>query len=274
MHCGNGKAGRLPLRTLLVERHKLPDECTAERWIMAGKVVVDGLRVDKPGYPVSIDADLRLKGQTKYAGRGGLKLEGALAAFGIDVTGRTALDAGASTGGFTDCLLHHGADRVYAVDAGHGMLAGRLRADPRVVNLERTNISDLALAGLRPAPSLATLDLSYLSLRTAVPVVAPLLRPDGELVCLVKPLFETRDATVRRSGHIATPGLYVTVLSDLIGALTDTELTVCGLVHSPITGRRGTVEFFLWIACASATAVRDVDVDAVVRRATEGGCRP
>jgi 23S rRNA (cytidine1920-2'-O)/16S rRNA (cytidine1409-2'-O)-methyltransferase len=135
---------KVRLWELLVERALFDDPRTAKAWIMAGKVIVEGQRVDKAGHFVSNDASIRIKGLTKYVGRGGLKLEGALADFGMDVSGQVALDVGAATGGFTDCLLQHEVAKVYAVDVGYGLLAGKLRADQRVVNMERTNISVLS----------------------------------------------------------------------------------------------------------------------------------
>lgn len=186
--------------------------------------------------------------EQKYVSRGGLKLEGALRHFGVDVKGRVVLDAGASTGGFTDCLLQHGAARVYAVDVGYGQLAGKLRNDPRVVNMERTNISDTRLQELTPKPSLATLDLSYLSLRKAVPIVSKLLTDQGELNCLVKPLFEVADPQARRTGIIPELSMYEEILADLAAAINRMGLTVLGAAPSQVTGSKGTLEFWLRIS--------------------------
>lgn len=141
---------------------------------------------------------------------------GALRHLQIDVTGRIALDAGASTGGFTDCLLQHGAAQVYAVDVGYGQLAGRLRQDRRVICMEKMNIGQLEPAMLQPKPSLATLDLSYLSLKQAIPIAGSLLEPDGQILCLVKPLFEANDPGMRRTGVIASPDVYRDILRDLV----------------------------------------------------------
>src|SRR5215470_11165175 len=149
---GTRPGQKLPLATLLVERGLFENIDEAQRWVMAGKVLVNDQLLDKPGMTVPSDAILRVRGRSRYASRGGYKLEAALAHFAVDVKGRVALDCGASSGGFTDCLLQHGAALVYAVEAGHGQLTGRLRADPRVRNLERTNLSDLHANLLDPPP--------------------------------------------------------------------------------------------------------------------------
>src|SRR5579859_7423477 len=179
-----------PLAALLAERGIFDTQEEARRWVMSGKVLVNGQRIDKPGMLVPGDAVLDVQGRRRYASRGGYKLEAALAHFHVAAAGRAALDSGASTGGFTDCLLQHGAALVYAVEVGYGQLTGRLRADPRVRNLEHTNLGDPRLHTLDPLPTLITLDLSYLSLTKALPLAAPLLAPAGHILALLKPLFE------------------------------------------------------------------------------------
>lgn len=253
---------------LLVRQGICSGSDEAKRWILAGKVIVNDRRVAKAGEWVPADAKVRVSGMRPYVGKGGHKLEGALSAFAIRVDGITALDAGASTGGFTDCLLQHGAERVYAVDAGYGMLAGKLRNDDRVVNLERTNISDLTTDDLDPLPSLATVDLSYLSLKKAIPVVARLLAADGRMLCLVKPLFEVPDPEARRRGRIANATAYRDVLNDLRQFVKNEGLSLLGLTHSRVRGNKGTVEFWLWIAEGSAPYVEPaVDVEGAVEAA-------
>lgn len=240
------KAKRAPLWQVLIEQGYFADRKTATGWVMAGRVLVDDRRVEKAGQPVAVDAAIRVKGiELPYVGKGGLKLAGALQAFGIDPTDRVALDSGASTGGFTDCLLQHGAARVYAIDVGYGQLAGKLRNDPRVVNLERTNLGDVTPESLDPRPSLASIDLSYLSLKQAIPMVARLLAPGGEMLCLVKPLFEVQDAAARRSGRLDDPAVFAGVLSDLAAFCGALGYGVGGVTHSPVTGNSGTREFFL-----------------------------
>lgn len=220
----------------------------AERWIMAGKVRAGGRPVTYAGQKVAKDEPLSVRGlHQKYLSKGGLKLEGALRDFSLSVKDRVCIDAGASTGGFTDCLVRHGASLVYAVDVGYGQLAGSLRNDPRVINMERTNISDEALLRLQPVPTLGTADLSYLSLRKAVPYYAGIMRNAGDLLCLVKPLFEIDDNEARRTGIIA-PDAYVPLLHGLLQSFSCGGVSVRGLTHSPITGNHGTLEFFLWLS--------------------------
>jgi 23S rRNA (cytidine1920-2'-O)/16S rRNA (cytidine1409-2'-O)-methyltransferase len=231
---------------LLVRKGFFQDRKTAESWILMGKVLADNQRIDKPGQRVSVTASLTVKGiEQRYVNKGGLKLEGALDAFDMDVTGRVAVDAGASTGGFTDCLLQRGAKKVYAVDVGFGQLAGKLRIDPRVVNMERTNISDVDPNSLDPKPTLGTVDLSYLSLKKAIPIFAAILGGVGELLCLVKPLFEVEDSEIRRSGEINHPDIFKEILLDLVRYTNGLGYCVAGITHSPVTGNKGTREFFL-----------------------------
>jgi 23S rRNA (cytidine1920-2'-O)/16S rRNA (cytidine1409-2'-O)-methyltransferase len=234
---------------------------------MAGKVIVDDQRIDKAGQGVPETAVIRLKGLSKYVGKGGFKLEGALSDFSVDVSGKVALDAGAATGGFTDCLLQHGASRVYAVDVGFGSLVGTLRNDKRVVNLEKTNISDIDPGQLTPQPALGTVDLSYLSLKKGIPIFSALLEPDGELVCLVKPLFEISDSKARRTGKIEEPSHYSDLLQDLLDFVGSIGLHTCGLSPSHIPGGKGTLEFFLHLSKERSLPSPDLDIEGVVAAA-------
>ena len=234
---------RLPLAVLLVERGFFTSLDEARRWVMAGKVFVNDQLLDKPGMLVLRDARLRVRGISHYASRAGYKLEAALAAFAIEVTGQVVLDCGASTGGFTDCLLQHGAMLVYAVDVGYGQLIGRLRIDPRVRNLERTNLSDLLATLLMPAPTLIALDLSYLSLTQALPIAAKLLAPEGQIIALVKPLFEVESSEARRTGHIENAALLVEVLQQVLDAGSACSLNVQGVVKLALKPRHGVHEF-------------------------------
>lgn len=224
----------------LCENHKI-----AASMILAGKALVN----NKPGFAGQMlrkDDEVRLKeSPLPYAGKGGLKLETALRAFQISLDSLVCLDAGASTGGFTDCLLKHGAQLVYAVDVGYGQLDSRLRQHHQVVNLEKTNLSDPGLQSLSPRPSFATCDLSYLSLREAVPYYQTILHGQGQMIALVKPLFEIEDSEARRSGIIAEDR-YAPLLYGLIDHFNACPGTVVqNLCHSPITGNNGTLEFFL-----------------------------
>ncbi len=230
-----------------------PDEKPARAAILAGEVYAAGQRVTGAGQLIAADAPLHVKGrELPYISKGGLKLEGAIRDFGIDVQGRVCIDAGASTGGFTHCLVKAGAARVYAVDVGFGQLMGSLRQDPRVVNLEKTNISDEKLLTLDPRPDLGTVDLSYLSLRKGIPAFAAVLHGKGELICLVKPLFETEDMEARRTG-VLPDNAYEGVLNDLIrdvNALPGARAV--NVTHSPVTGNAGTREFFLHVLLSDA----------------------
>ncbi len=238
---------QIPAWRLLVERGLAPDRRAAEALALTGRAVVNGVRLDKPGTPVVPDAEAYVRGQGRYASRGGDKLAAALDAFGVDVAGRVALDAGASTGGFTDCLLQRGAARVFAADVGFGQLLGRLRADPRVVVMERTNIADVTAERLGGArPDLCTLDLSYLSLREAWGCVLPVLAERADLLCLVKPLFETARAELRRTGRIEDPAVYREVLMDLGAAAAAAGIGPLGAVASPVPIQHGVREFMLW----------------------------
>ena len=235
-----------PLTKLLLENGICADKKQADALIMAGKVLVNDVPAHG-GMSVSEKDTIRLKDMLPYASKGGLKLQGALERFKLSVRDKVCLDAGASTGGFTDCLIQNGAHHVYAVDVGYGQLTGALRQNRRVVNLEKTNISDPVLLSLDPKPVFATCDLSYLSLRNAVPVYRDILKGRGEMLALVKPLFEIDDPAARRSGRISKdayePLLY-SLYTDL-NNLKDTQvLDVC---ESPVTGNNGTLEFFFYL---------------------------
>jgi len=226
----------------------------AQAAVAAGTVLVSGAHAEKPARLVAPDEPVVLLGPpSPYVGRGGLKLEAALRRFAVPVTGRRALDAGASTGGFTDCLLEHGAAHVYAVDVGHGQLHPVLRADKRVTVLERTNVRTLTPADLRaadpafePCP-LVVADLSFISLRTVVPALTgPVSTPDADLVLLVKPQFEAGRAAVSRGkGVIRDPALWLGALERTASALHDEKTGIMGAMVSPLTGSAGNVEFLV-----------------------------
>ena len=239
------KAPRCQLDALLAERGIFESVEEARPWIMTGQELVNEQLVDKPGMLVPTDAVLRVRGRHRYVSRGGYKLEAALAHFQVNVAGRVALDSGASTGGFTDCLLQHGASLVYAVEVGHGQLVGRLRADARVRNLERTNLSDLVTTVLEPPPTLVTLDLSYLSLTKALPIAASLVEPGGQVLSLLKPLFEVESAQARRSGQVDDPALLVSALCRVLDVGAATGLVPLGAAKLALKPRHGVTEFFV-----------------------------
>ena len=217
-------------------------------YFLSGAVFCGTEKIRTGGQKVSLDVPMAVRGLTdRYVGKGGYKLEGAIADFAIAVQDRVCIDAGACTGGFTDCLVQHGAKWVYAVEAGFGQLAGSLQQNPRVVNLEKTNLGDEKLLSLVPLPTLGSVDLSYLSLVKAVPQFRRVMHGQGELLCLVKPLFETESAEARRTGDIAEEE-YEPLLLRLAGELSAKEGTsVVGITHSRVTGNQGTREFFLHV---------------------------
>lgn len=222
------------------------DTKQAAAFIMAGKVLVND-RPAKAGSLVKKIDVIRVKDVLPYASKGGLKLSGALRVMEVAVEGKVCLDAGASTGGFTDCLLQSGAALVYAVDVGFGQLTGKLRQENKVVNLEKTNISDESLLSLNPRPSFATCDLSYLSLRSAVPLYKAIMHGEGEILALVKPLFEIEDSEAKRSGQVEDTA-YEPLLLDLVAGFNAMPGTgVRNVCASPVTGNAGTLEFFLHI---------------------------
>lgn len=226
----------------------MPDRASARARIMAGDVVVGDHLLDKPGTCVPHDACVRFKTDPgRYVSRGGDKLAAPLDVFRISVQGMSVIDVGASTGGFTDCLLQRGAARVFAVDVGYGQLAWKLRRDPRVVVLERTNVRSLKTAMLKPAPDCAVVDASFASLAGILPAVAGLLPAQGFILALVKPQFEVHARHVGRGGIVRDEKRYQEVFRRLIGSVQALDMRVCGIMESPITGQKGNREFFFYL---------------------------
>ena len=240
---------RKRLDLLLVKRGLVSSREQARRLIMAGAVVVGEQRVDKPGTLVDLEAFVRLKenARSPYVSRGGHKLAGGLEAFSLDVTGIVALDVGASTGGFTDCQLQHGAAKVFAVDVGYGQLAWSLRQDPRVVNLERRNIRALTSDELPETPSLAVIDASFISLTLVIPKVLSLIADKGEVVALVKPQFEVGKGHVGKGGVVRDPALHAEVLAQLQTQTDVWQVDVKGVIESSLRGPKGNREFLLYL---------------------------
>ena len=240
---------RKRLDLLLVDRGLVSSREQARRLIMAGAVVVGEQRVDKPGTLVDLQAFVHLKedARSPYVSRGGHKLAGGLEAFSLDVTSIVALDVGASTGGFTDCLLQHGAAKVFAVDVGYGQLAWSLRQDPRVVNLERRNIRTLTSDELPETPSLAVIDASFISLTLVIPKVLSLIADKGEVVALVKPQFEVGKGRVGKGGVVRDPALHAEVLAQLQTQTDVWQVDVKGVIESSLRGPKGNREFLLYL---------------------------
>jgi 23S rRNA (cytidine1920-2'-O)/16S rRNA (cytidine1409-2'-O)-methyltransferase len=236
------------LDQLLVEKNYFSSREQARRAIMEGVVFYRGQRIEKPGTFVDPEGEIEVKRDPcPFVSRGGLKLDAALDEFGIDIGGRVVLDAGASTGGFTQCLLRRGAMRVFAVDVGYGQLAWELRRDPRVVVLERTNLRYLTPEKLGTKVDLVTLDLSFISLKKVFPAVRELLRDEGEVVALVKPQFEAGRALVGKGGIVRAPETHCRVLEKVIADARGSGFLMKGVTHSPLLGAEGNLEFFLWL---------------------------
>jgi 23S rRNA (cytidine1920-2'-O)/16S rRNA (cytidine1409-2'-O)-methyltransferase len=231
------------LDLLLVARGLAATRERAQARVLAGEVLVDGSPAAKPGMSVAGDAALTVRAGLPYVSRGGIKLAHALDAFGLDVTGRVALDVGASTGGFTDCLVQRGAARVYAVDVGYGQLDWTLRQDPRVALLERTNIRYLET--LPERPTLAVADASFISLRLVLPAIWRLTDNHADAVVLVKPQFEAGRGQVGKGGVVRDPAIRQAVVDDLAAWAVAHGWQVGGVVTSPITGPAGNVEFLM-----------------------------
>ena len=251
--------GKERLDKLLVERGLAPSRERARALIMAGLVVVDDHAVEKAGTPVPADAIIRLKGEDiPYVSRGGLKLEKALDAFGIDVSGLTLLDVGASTGGFTDCLLQRGARLVYAVDVGYGQLAWKLRTDARVVSLEKTNIRYLEPARLATVPDMAVIDASFISLDKVLPNTLRLIKDGGEIVALIKPQFEVGRGEVGKGGVVRDEKKHAAVIAAIRELAVTLGLEVLGVVESPILGPKGNREFLIHLRKGKNSVVADL----------------
>ena len=237
---------KMHLDALLVERGVWVSRTRARALIMAGKILVNGHVLEKPGIQVSTAADIILKGvDMPYVSRGGVKLESALQRFQVDPAGRICLDVGASTGGFTDCLLQKGARAVFAVDVGYGQLAWKLRTDPRVTVIERSNIRILSETAIPVPVDLAVIDVSFISLKIVVPAVRKFLKPAAVLIALIKPQFEVGKGGVGKGGVVRDPRLHAAVIEDLSLFFHDQRLNLRSVVPSPITGPKGNKEFFI-----------------------------
>ena len=237
-------SGKKRLDVLLTERGLQESRQRAQAVIMSGEVFVNGQRVDKPGTAVAEDAQIEIRGGTlAYVSRGGLKLEKAMAAFPIDLHGAVCADIGASTGGFTDCMLQNGAEKVYAVDVGYGQLAWKLRSDPRVVCLERTNARDLTHEQVPDELDFASVDVSFISLKLILPPLNGLLKDGGHAACLVKPQFEAGREKVGKKGVVRDPDVHLEVLEHFLDHAKESGFTVLGLTYSPIRGPEGNIEY-------------------------------
>ena len=243
-----GKRQRLDL--LLLERGLVDSREEGRRRILAGDVLVNDQAVTKAGSLVAAAATLRVKAKPRYVSRGGFKLEKALSAFAVDVAGKTALDVGASSGGFTDCLLAHGAARVFAVDVGYGQLDWRLRNDARVLVLEKTNIRYLDRSSLPAEPELATIDASFISLKLILPCVKSLLPARHDVIALIKPQFEVGKGKVGKGGVVRSPEEHARVIGEIRQSAAALGYEVAGVTESPLLGPKGNKEFLIYLRAA------------------------
>ena len=255
------------LDILTTEQGIFPSREKAKASIMAGLVYVDGQRCDKPGTPVSETAQIAVKEDLcPYVSRGGLKLEKALKTWDFALAGAKAVDIGASTGGFTDCMLMNGAAKVYCIDVGYGQLDWKLRNDPRVVNMEKCNVRYLDVDEIGRDVDFISIDVSFISLKLVFPVAAELLDASGCLVCLVKPQFEAGREQVGKKGIVRDPAVHRQVIRNVIGYGEDSGLYTWGVTYSPVTGTKGNIEYLLFMKKQKCDNEIDTDVliDSVV----------
>ena len=255
---------KIRLDQLLAEKGLCESREKAKASIMAGVVYVNGQKAKKPGDTVLPEDRIEVRGGMEFVSRGGNKLKKAMQVFPVCLTGAVCLDIGASTGGFTDCMLQNGAQKVYAVDVGYGQLAWKLRSDPRVVNLERTNIRYVTREQVPDAADFASVDVSFISLRLVLPVVYALLSDAGACVCLIKPQLEAGREKVGKKGVVRDPQTHVEVVSSICDFAVSQGFYIAGLDFSPIKGPEGNIEYLLYLT-KTETACGDIDPKSVVQ---------
>ena len=232
------------LDVLLTEQMYADTRSKAQAIIMAGQVYVNGQKADKPGTAYEETVQIEVRGVTcPYVSRGGLKLEKALRDFGVKPEGFVCSDSGASTGGFTDCLLQQGAKKVFAIDVGYGQLDWKIRSDERVIVMERTNIRYVTPGDLGEPLDLSVIDVSFISLKIVLPAIKALLKPTGQVLCLIKPQFEAGKEKVGKKGVVREPEIHKEVLDAFVQTVTDLGFTILGLTFSPVKGPEGNIEF-------------------------------
>lgn len=257
------------LDVLLVERGLVETRTKAQAVIMSGLVYVQGQKSDKPGtsYEETVDIEVRT-GACPYVSRGGLKLEKALRDFGVDPTGYVCSDSGASTGGFTDCLLQQGAQKVFAIDVGYGQLDWKIRSDSRVVVMERTNIRYVTPEQLGEPLDLSVVDVSFISLKIVLPVIKSLLKPTGQVLCLIKPQFEAGKEKVGKKGVVREPAVHKEVLDHFVDHVTQTGFHILGMTFSPVKGPEGNIEFLAHLTLDDVQGISP-DTAQIVEQAHE-----
>lgn len=259
------------LDVAVYERGFAPSREKAKAVIMAGQVYVNNQKVDKAGFELKDTDVLEVRGNTlKYVSRGGLKLEKAMKSFPVDLNGKICMDVGASTGGFTDCMLMNGASKVYSIDVGYGQLAWKLRCDERVVNLERTNFRYADESVIKDEIDFASVDVSFISLRLIFPNLHKFLRPNGEAVCLIKPQFEAGRENVGKKGVVRDLAVHLEVVRRIMDEAVQAGFSVLGIDYSPVKGPEGNIEYLMWIRKSENPAVADsVDPAAAVNASHE-----
>ena len=257
------------LDVLRVEQGYADSRTKAQAIIMSGQVYVDGQKADKSGvsYEETVAIEVR-SGSCPYVSRGGLKLEKALRDFGVNPEGYACSDSGASTGGFTDCLLQQGASKVFAIDVGYGQLDWKIRSDPRVVVMERTNVRYVTPEQLGEPLDLSVVDVSFISLKIVLPVIKTFLKPDGQVLCLIKPQFEAGKDKVGKKGVVRDAKIHKEVLDNFVAAVTEIGFTILGMTFSPVKGPEGNIEFLAHLTVAEKPGIVP-DTDNIVAQAHE-----
>ena len=255
-------ANKIRLDVAVFEGGYAPSREKAKAIIMAGQVYVNNQKADKAGIMINPEDKLEVRGSSlKYVSRGGLKLEKAMQAFPIDLNGKICMDVGASTGGFTDCMLQNGAKKVYSIDVGYGQLAWKLRCDERVVNLERTNFRYVTEEQIPDKIDFSSVDVSFISLKHILPVLFNLLAENGSAVCLIKPQFEAGKEKVGKKGVVRELSVHLEVVESIISMCIENGFSVLGLDYSPVKGPEGNIEYLIYIYKDGKTEV-DSSVDA------------
>lgn len=259
------------LDVLLVKKGLFESREKARASIMAGEIYVDNVRVDKCGEKIKEDSNIEFKGEKMpYVSRGGYKLERAMKTFELDLNSKICFDIGASTGGFTDCMLQNGAKKVFAIDVGYGQFAWKLRTDPRVVCMERTNVRYVTEDQIGVLGDFASIDVSFISLKKVIPAVLNLLNEAGEIVALIKPQFEAGREKVGKKGVVRDPETHLEVINEVVKFLRENKLTIIGIDHSPIKGPEGNIEYLIYFSKNKdliSSEFNDMDVNLIVEKA-------
>jgi 23S rRNA (cytidine1920-2'-O)/16S rRNA (cytidine1409-2'-O)-methyltransferase len=237
---------KIRIDELLVEKGLVESRAKAQSLIMMGRVLCNGKVIDKAGSKVNLDAEIEITQELPYVSRGGIKLESAIKKFLVDLDGMVAMDVGASTGGFTDCLLKHGVKKVYAIDVGYGILDAKLRNDERVINIEKTNIRYLNKDLIKDQIDIAVIDVSFISLTQVIPKVLEFLKPNGKIIALIKPQFELSPKEVGKGGIVKEKDLQMKAVTKISHFIQELGLKVIGTIPSPIAGKKGNQEYLIY----------------------------